>query len=555
MASHPLRIALAQLDCPVGAIRANTARIIAALVQARDQHRADIVVFPELAICGYPPDDLLLRPAFVAACAQALRDIVSASVGICVVVGWPQRHRGKLFNAVSVIENRHIVFTYRKQQLPNYGVFDERRYFSPGSPQQAQRVWLCRGVRIGFLICEDIWFDAPPRQWAHAGAELLLVINASPFSQNKLLQRQQILHRQAQANHLAIAYVNRVGGQDSLVFDGASMLSDANGHFLPCAVSCREQILVADLGGAPAQRSWQPVIWPCDGDESVCARMWRTLVLAVRDYCHKNGFANVWLGLSGGIDSAVILALAVDALGAQQVSCVCLPSRYTAAISNDLAQQQASRLGVDCLVLPINSVFQSFLGVLAQPFGALAPDVTEENLQSRCRGVVLMALANKRGGLVLTTGNKSEYAVGYATIYGDMCGGFAPLKDVYKTQVYALARWRNAQESTPVIPPAVLARAPTAELRDHQTDQDTLPPYAQLDAILERMIELRQPHHDIIAAGFAPATVDRVARLLHQSEWKRQQAALGPKMSACAFSRERRYPVTHVFDETDAVHS
>lgn len=550
MFPHFLRIALAQLDFQVGAIRDNTARIIAAIARARVHDQAHLIVFPELAICGYPPDDLLLRPAFLSACAQALAEIVAASIGIHVVIGWPMYHQGQLFNALSVIENGRIVLTYQKQQLPNYGVFDEQRYFTPGG-EQVDRVWECHGVRIGFLICEDIWFDAPPSKCAQAGAELLLVINASPFSQQKQRQRQAVLHRQAQLNHVAIAYLNSVGGQDSLVFDGASVLCDATGFVHPTAMTASEHVLLADFVGDDQQRSWQPVFWPCDQDTSMCSQTWRVLVRATRDYCRKNGFSHVWLGLSGGIDSAVVLALAVDALGPNHVTGVCLPSHFTAQVSNDLAQQQAARLGVRCLSIPIGTMFRSFLVALEPFFDGTTPDVTEENLQSRCRGVLLMALANKHGGLLLTTGNKSEYAVGYATVYGDMCGGFAPLKDVFKTQVYALARWRNAQESVAVIPPKVITRAPTAELRDHQTDQDSLPPYEQLDAILERILEQMHSRADIIAAGFASDTVDRVLRLVNHSEWKRQQSALGPKISACAFSRERRYPVTQAFNETE----
>ena len=550
MSPHSLRIALAQLDFQVGAIRDNTARIIATMARARDHDQADLVVFPELAICGYPPEDLLFRPAFLSTCAEALAEIVAASVGIHVVVGWPMYHQGQLFNAVSVIEHGRIVLTYQKQQLPNYGVFDEQRYFTPGAGQ-VDRVWQCHGIRIGLLICEDLWFDGPPRRWAQSGAELLLVINASPFGQEKQRLRQGLLHRQAQLNHVAIAYLNTVGGQDSLVFDGASVLCDSTGFVHPTAITAGEHVLLADVVGDNSQRCWQPVFWPCDEEISRCSQTWRVLVRATRDYCRKNGFAHVWLGLSGGIDSAVVLALAVDAVGPDHVTGVCLPAQFTAQISNDLAQQQAARLGVRCLSLPISTVFQEFLVALDPFFDGTTPDVTEENLQSRCRGVLLMALANKHGGLLLTTGNKSEYAVGYATIYGDMCGGFAPLKDVYKTQVYALAQWRNAQESVAVIPPGVLTRAPTAELRDHQTDQDSLPPYEQLDAILERTIEQMQSRADIIAAGFEPDTVDYVLRLLNHSEWKRQQAALGPKISACAFSRERRYPVTQAFREAD----
>ena len=551
-----MRIALAQFDFPVGAVVANAERIVALIAQARDAHGADVVLFPELALSGYPPEDLLQRPDFLASCEAALARIAAATQGIVAIVGHPESAGAVVFNAASVLRDGAIATTYRKRELPNYAVFDERRYFAAGN---AACVFDVDGVSVGLVICEDLWFAEPLAATVALGAQVVLVPNASPFERDKTMQRDALLadrvsESRSKGNGVAIAYLNVVGGQDSLVFDGASCLADADGHIHPAAAAFEDHLLIADFD--PETRTFQRVFWPAETDEQRASLAYRAIVRGTRDYLHKNGFRQAVLGLSGGVDSALVLAVAVDALGADNVLAVRLPSRYTSDMSNDLAAGQARALGVRIETLPIAAPFDGFLETLAPLFAGLDADVTEENLQSRCRGALLMALSNKTGRLLLSTGNKSEYAVGYATIYGDMCGGFAPIKDLYKTEVYALCRWRNEQSglgarhsglgeaTSNVIPQAVIDRAPSAELRENQTDQDSLPPYEMLDAILFRDIELEQSRAEIIAAGFDAATVDRVLRLVRISEWKRQQSAPGPKVSRRAFDRERRYPIT-----------
>ncbi|HYG04836.1 MAG TPA: NAD+ synthase [Stenotrophomonas sp.] len=540
--SQTLRIALAQFDFPVGAVAGNTDRIIAFIGQARDELGADIVLFPELAISGYPPEDLLLRPGFLADCEKALQRIAAAAQGIVAVVGWPQSAGSVVYNAASVLREGRVAHTYRKRELPNYAVFDERRYFDV-DPDGESCVFEVKGVQVGVLVCEDLWFPEPLRATVNAGAELVLVPNASPFERGKHAQRDALLAERTRESGAAIAYLNVVGGQDALVFDGASVVADGDGTVHPAAAAFTDQWLVVDY--ASPERRFVPVLWMDDGDESMDALAWRAVVRGLRDYCGKNGFKKVWLGLSGGIDSAMVLAMAVDALGADNVTAVRLPSRYTAGLSNDLAAEQCAALGVKLEAVAIEPVFEGLLQALGPMFEGTTVDVTEENLQSRTRGVILMALSNKFGGLLLTTGNKSEYAVGYATIYGDMCGGYAPLKDLYKTEVFGLARWRNTVGGAPVIPPAVISRPPSAELRDNQTDQDSLPAYDVLDGILYRYIDQEQSREEIVAAGYAPEVVDKVLRLVRTSEWKRHQAAPGPKVSRRAFGRERRYPITN----------
>ncbi len=538
--SKPLRIALAQFDFPVGAVEHNGERITAMIAEARDEYGADVVLFPELALSGYPPEDLLLRPSFLADCEAALQRIAAATTGIVAVVGWPQSAGSVVYNAASVLRDGGIAQTYRKRELPNYAVFDERRYFDV-DPDRDDCVFEVNGVQVGLLICEDLWFPEPLASTVAAGAELVLVPNASPFERDKHLQRDAMLERHTRNTGVALAYLNTVGGQDSVVFDGASVVADGDGTVHPAAAAFTEQWLVVDF--EPATRRFTARQWLEDGDESRDGLAWRAVVHGTRDYCRKNGFGKVWLGLSGGIDSALVLAIAVDALGADNVTAVRMPSRYTADLSNDLAAEQCAEQGVRLLTLPIEKPFQGYLDALAETFAGEAADTTEENLQSRTRGALLMALSNKFGGMLLTTGNKSEYAVGYTTIYGDMCGGYAPLKDLYKTEVVALARWRNTV-GDPVIPDGVIERPPSAELRHDQKDQDSLPPYDVLDAILLRHVDQQQSHDEIVAAGFDAATVERVLRLVRISEWKRHQAAPGPKVSQRAFGRERRYPIS-----------
>jgi NAD+ synthetase len=535
-----LRVALAQFDFPVGDIAGNAQRIAGLIARARDEQGADLVVFPELALSGYPPEDLLLRPAFLAECQQRLREIAAGVEGIVAVVGWPEAAGAVVFNAASVLREGAVEATYRKRELPNYAVFDERRYFA--AEPDGNCVFEVAGVQVGLLICEDLWFPEPTAGAVALGAQLIVVPNASPFERGKSVQRDELLSQRVRESGAAIAYLNVVGGQDELVFDGASDLVDGDGAPHPAARAFQEELLVADFDAGA--RKFSRVHWPTASDESREALAWGAIVRGIRDYCGKNGFRTAWLGLSGGVDSALVLALAAEALGAQNVNAVRLPSRYTAGLSNDLADEQARKLGANLRTIPIAAPFEGFLAALAPEFAGHAPDVTEENLQSRSRGALLMALSNKLGGLLLTTGNKSEYAVGYATIYGDMCGGFAPIKDLYKTEVYALCRWRNAQGDGEIIPVGVIDRAPSAELRDNQTDQDSLPPYEVLDAILERHVDLERSGAEIIAEGFDAATVERVLKLVRISEWKRRQAAPGPKLSRRAFGRERRYPIT-----------
>ena len=541
--SATLRIAMAQFDFPVGDLTGNTRRIIEQIAIARDEYGADLVLFPELALSGYPPEDLLMRPSFLADCHAAMDEIAKATTGgITAVVGWPESAGSVLYNAACVLRDGRIEANYRKRELPNYNVFDERRYFHV-DPDGGSCVFELKGVPVGVVICEDLWFAEPLADTAQQGAQLVLVPNASPFEHNKHAQRDALLAERVRETGVALAYLNVVGGQDALVFDGASVVASGNGDISPAAAAFTEQWLVVDYDADT--RTFTPVRWQDEGDESRDALAWRAVVRGIADYCGKNGFKKTWVALSGGIDSSIVLAMAVDALGAENVTAVRLPSRYTAGLSNSLAQEQCLALGVRMETVEIEAPFKGFLEALGPLFAGCDPDTTEENLQSRARGAIMMALSNKFGGLLLTTGNKSEYAVGYATIYGDMCGGYAPIKDLYKTEVFSLARWRNTVGGAPVIPPAVIDRPPSAELRENQLDQDSLPPYDVLDAILTRYVDLEQSRAEIIAAGFDAEVVNRMLRLVRNNEWKRQQAAPGPKVSQRAFGRERRYPISN----------
>ena len=540
-----LRIAMAQFDFPVGDVAGNRERIARMIAEARDEYAADIVLFPELALCGYPPEDLLYRPSFLRDCEAALNEIAADVRGIVAVVGWPQAAGSVVYNAASVLRDGGIDRTYRKRELPNYAVFDERRYFDV-DPDRDDCVFEVKGTQVGLLICEDLWFAEPIASTVAKGAQLVLVPNASPFEHDKHAQRDELLAQRTRETGAAIAYLNVVGGQDALVFDGASVVADGDGAVHPAAAAFTDQWLVVEFD--PESRRFAPVQWMVDGDESRDALAWRAVVRGTRDYFAKNGFRQAWLGLSGGIDSSLVLAIAADALGPENVTAVRMPSRYTADLSNDLAQEQCDAMGVKLIALPIEKPFQGYLDTLAGTFAGKPVDTSEENLQSRTRGALLMALSNKFGGLLLTTGNKSEYAVGYATIYGDMCGGYAPIKDLYKTEVFALARWRNTVGDR-VVPQAVIDRPPSAELRENQKDQDSLPPYDVLDAILLRHVDQEQSRAEIVAAGFDAATVDRVLKLVRIGEWKRHQAAPGPKVSRRAFGRERRYPITNGYRE------
>ena len=550
-----LSICVAQLNFVVGDMGGNAQKIIDAARAAHAQG-ARLLLTPELAICGYIAEDLLLRPAFMAACDDAVQAIARATADLqdlVIVVGHPVGHdeRGpsvtisERHNAASVICNGRIVATYAKQRLPNYQVFDERRYFVPG---QGACVFDAGGVRVGLLICEDAWFDEPARQARAAGAQLLAVINASPFHGGKGAEREAVMQARARDVGLPLVWAHWVGGQDEVVFDGQSFAVGADGQVAGRAPAFEEKLWFAQAQQAQAAIEIKADIAPPPTPER---ELWDALVLGLRDYVGKNGFRSVALGLSGGIDSALVLALAVDALGADRVHTLMMPSPYTAGISVQDAHEMARRLGVRHDDLSIVPAFEAIKATLAPLFAGRAEDTTEENIQARIRGVLLMALSNKLGHLILTTGNKSEYAVGYCTLYGDMCGGFAPIKDVVKTRVFALARWRNAHDpygtGVSPIPERIITRPPSAELRADQTDQDSLPPYEVLDAIIARYVENDASIAQLLAEGFAPADVDQVTRLIRQSEYKRQQAPVGTRVTPRGFGKDWRYPMTNKF--------
>ena len=542
-----MKIALAQLNLCVGDIAGNTARIVETIARARDEAKASLVVFPELAITGYPPEDLLFRPGLHQRVEHALGEIERATHGIAVVVGHPERDDGIVFNSASHIVDGATRAVYRKQRLPNYEVFDEKRYFRAGTMPCVIDVG---GFALGLSICEDIWDPSTAVAARDAGAEVIVNLNASPYSHHKRAARLRALGTAVGAAGVPILYANLVGGQDELVFDGGSLAVDAAGQVVAEAREFAEDLLVVELTRAAGRVGLRgSCATPLTGTASV----YGALVTGVRDYIGKNHFRGAVLGLSGGIDSALTLAIAVDAIGAENVTAVSMPSRYTSQMSIDDALAQARTQGCECHVVSIEQPFEAFTDILAPVFAGRAVDVTEENIQARCRGVILMAISNKTGRIVLTTGNKSEMAVGYATLYGDMAGGFAPLKDCPKTLVYALARWRNAQEAKPVIPPRVIEREPSAELRPDQKDSDSLPPYDVLDPILERYVELDQTPLQIAAAGFDLTTVKRVARMVDRNEYKRRQAAPGVRLTTRAFGRDRRFPITSRYDEQEPV--
>ena len=535
-----LRIALAQINPLVGDVEGNAARIITAAEQARDELAADVVLFPELCLTGYPPEDLLLRPGLHVRVLRALEEVKRRVSGITLVFGLPQQAAGGLFNAAVVLRDGQLLGSYHKQHLPNYSVFDEKRYFAAGS---APCVVAINGVQVGITLCEDVWHPGPVAQAVAAGARLILNLNASPFHINKGREREEVVRARIKENGVPLVYVNQVGGQDELVFDGESFVMDEMGEVVLRAPAWQEGVWLAEFEVTDeAVRAMPGTVVPA---HSLEASVYGALVCGVRDYIEKNGFRGVVLGLSGGIDSALTLAVAVDAIGAARVEAVMMPSRYTADMSVEDAAAEARLLGVDYRVITIEPLFNAFLTSLRDEFAGTQPDTTEENLQARCRGVLLMAISNKKGKIVLTTGNKSEMAVGYATLYGDMAGGFDVLKDVPKTLVFRLAEYRNSISS--VIPQRVIDRPPSAELAPDQKDSDSLPPYETLDAILERYVELDQCLEEIVAAGYDEVTVRRVIRLVDRNEYKRRQAAPGVRITRRAFGRDRRYPITSGF--------
>ncbi|CAG0899681.1 unnamed protein product [Cyprideis torosa] len=490
--SSTLKVALAQIDLMVGDVDANVSKVIVFAQRARDELQADLVVFPELTLTGYPPEDLLMRRSFLGWVDQGLKQVCAAVQGIDVILGLPLCGDDGLHNGAAVIRDGEVIASYYKHLLPNYSVFDEKRYFTPG---HEACVYDCKGTKVGLTLCEDIWQPGPAAASAAAGADILINLNASPYHRKKQVERMMVLDQRVVELGLPIVYVNCVGGQDELVFDGQSMVVASDGLPVLMAPPFEENLSVVTIDAQMKGEAWEPR----QGDEEL-AVFYKALVTGVRDYVNKNGFPGVLLGLSGGIDSALTLAIAVDALGADRVNAVMMPSRYTADMSQDDAAEQARLMGVDYRSIPIKPAFDAFLQMLAPSFEGLPVDSTEENIQARCRGILLMALSNKSGRMVLTTGNKSEMSVGYATLYGDMAGGFAPLKDVSKLMVYALSRYRNTL--SPVIPERVITRPPSAELSEDQKDSDSLPEYEVLDPILERFIELDESVDDIIAAGF-----------------------------------------------------
>jgi NAD+ synthase (glutamine-hydrolysing) len=536
-----MRMALAQLDQRLGDLPGNARALLDAIGEGR-RAGAALVATPELSLCGYPPEDLVLRPAFLDACASELAALAAQVTGITALVGFPERNRGVRHNAIAVLRNGRVEGVYRKQHLPNYTVFDEERYFAPGD---APCVFDVDGVRCGIVICEDCWFEDSSRQARAAGAKLVIVPNGSPYHTLQQAARRAQVEARVRETGVPFVYVNRVGGQDELVFDGASFVMDAGATIAQQLPAWHETVAIAQFDGATPRAVRGSL------DAALEPHVYQALVMGVRDYVGKNRFPGVLLGLSGGVDSALTLAVAVDALGAKRVRAVMLPSQYSAPMSLEDAREMARILGVRYDEIPIGPMFDAFLASLAGEFTGLAPDATEENIQARIRGTLLMALSNKFGSIVLTTGNKSEMAVGYATLYGDMAGGFAVLKDISKTLVYRLCRYRNGLGR--VIPERIITRAPSAELRPDQTDQDSLPPYDVLDAILEAYVEQDRAPADIVAQGLPPGDVRKVVRLIKINEYKRRQAAVGIRITPRGFGKDWRYPITSAWNEWESV--
>lgn len=532
--SHTISVSLVQQRFTVGAIRENTQRVIE-IAQAA---ATDLVLFPEMTLTGYPPEDLVVRPDLLDAVEQGLEQICQANIATTLVVGHPWFDQGELYNAASVIQQGQVVGRYFKQALPNYGVFDELRYFTPGSEPLVIDL---HGQKLAILICEDVWQGYPVADAKAAGADWALVLNASPYEMGKRAQRQQLLQNLAQHLRLGFVYVNQMQGQDELVFDGSSMIVTPDGD-----IAMQVPAFAAGVYQATLRR--QTTGWTVEHtygastEQSIEAEVYQALVVATRDYIQQNGFPGAVLGLSGGIDSALTLAIAADAIGVENVQALMLPFRYTSGMSVEDATEQARLMGIEFDVVSIEPMYDSFMQQLSPIFAGRKADTTEENLQARLRGVLLMALSNKTGRILLTTGNKSENAVGYCTLYGDMCGGFAVIKDVPKTLVYRLAAYRNT--ISPIIPQRVIDRPPSAELAPGQTDQDNLPPYDDLDAMIEAYVEQDKSLPEIVAMGYAEATVRRVLNLIDLNEYKRRQSAVGPKITLRNFSKDRRNPIT-----------
>lgn len=563
-----LRITLAQINSTVGDIKGNSEKIINRINMAKDLN-SDLIVFPELALSGYPAEDLLLRPKFIQTNRQYLEEVIKAADSISAIVGFPYFYKHKLFNAAAIIYNKKLTAVYKKMHLPNYGVFDEMRYFHSGD--KALILEFSKGLRIGVNICEDIWQEKGPVkiQSQAGGAKIIVNISSSPYYAQKLKLRQHLLSERAKENKCFVAYCNLAGGQDELVFDGASMIIDPKGKLIARAKQFQEDLLTADIGLPALISATKPVrknsqleyvsipVKIKDKPDKIFIRkeksfqsreeIYSALVLGLKDYCYKNGFKQIVLGLSGGIDSALVATVAVDALGKENVIAISLPSKYSSAGTKSDAKKLAANLGIKFQLIPIDSLYEEYLDCLSRPFAKTKPNIAEENIQARIRGNILMALSNKFGYLVVTTGNKSELSTGYCTLYGDTAGGFALLKDVPKTLVYRLAGFRNRKER--IIPETIFKRAPTAELKRNQIDQDTLPAYPTLDAIIDLYIEKDKSRSDIIKRGFNENLVRDVIGMIDKSEYKRRQYAVGVKITPKAFGRDRRMPITNKFQE------
>ncbi len=536
-----IRIVAAQLNQVVGDLSGNSAKILDAYRTA-ESLGADLVAFPELSITGYPPEDLLLRPAFIARAAASLVTIAEQTGRVAAVIGYPELD-GDLFNSAAVCADGKVQGVYRKQLLPNYAVFDEQRYFTPRTDEAS--LFVIAGVKVGITICEDAWSSTGPiAAQVSGGAALIVNINASPFYAGRVQEREEMLSARAVEARVPIVYVNLVGGQDELVFDGASMAFDAQGKLIARAEQFREDLLVFDLELQPSDevlRLGAPIAPRLSAVEEV----YEALTLGTRDYVTKNGFTKVLIGLSGGIDSSLVAAIAVDALGPDCVVGVMMPSRFSSAGSVTDAETLAKNLGIETMTIPIENVHAAFIDMLSEPFSGTEPGVAEENLQARIRGTILMGISNKFGWLVLTTGNKSEMATGYSTLYGDMAGGFAVIKDVPKMLVYSLCEDRNVRAGTDLVPHAVITKPPSAELRADQRDDDSLPPYELLDAVIEGYVERDRSVDELVGEGFDRAVVERVALLVDRSEHKRRQAPPGVRVSPKAFGKDRRLPLTN----------
>lgn len=552
-----IRVALAQLNFRLGDFDSNVASITEAYDQSLERE-ADVVVFSELAVCGYPPEDLLLKQRFLEDARAALEDIAARTSDAVAVVGFPEQEGRDIYNSAAVCHQGAVKGIYRKQLLPNYSVFDEKRYFSPGT--SAGPIVQIAGVMVGISICEDQWFDEGPlNDQITSGVGLAISLNASPYQRGKDADRASTVIERVTSHKIPVVYVNQVGGQDELIFDGSSFVANSQGELVARLPQFEEAVQLVDLDVDECSSDGLPVIVTStkqktksaipepvvvEGDETI-AEVWNALVLATRDYVNKNGFSEVVIGLSGGVDSSLVAAIAVDALGPERVHGVSMPSRYSSRGSEDDAAELAGNFGIDFQTIPIEAGYAALTSMLEPVFRGHSPDLTEENLQSRLRGILLMAMSNKKGWLVLTTGNKSETSVGYSTLYGDTAGGFAVLKDCPKLLVYELCRWRNSQTTSSWIPEASISKPPSAELRPDQTDDQSLPPYELLDPLLEAYVEQDRSAAELVAEGYDPEIVEQITRLVDLAEYKRRQSPPGPRISAKAFGKDRRLPITN----------